>query len=169
MNEYGKPVTFRLLKQKEKVYEDFKAIVIDDQHGDVCYVLTMLMEAYTNAIKQVPNNDKLELVFPRQTVQINMGCNFNYYTKKARRLPNPQDVNIQKNYILPNLIEQWSSLKPEAKDFWVLRLKEAGIIEDTPLFPVEPSQSKKTFLQRVMEHCKAFVSWLWGLLRGVNR
>lgn len=131
-------VTIRLPPEKLEIYREFKFIVTEIQHSDICYVIGELIEAYVNAVKQIPNPDsKTLLTFVKQNIQINMGCNFNYNVKKPKRLPHQnlidtQDleaqVKLQKNYLLPNLIEQWPTLKPQAQLFWRKALTTAGIL-----------------------------------------
>lgn len=131
-------VTIRLPPEKLEIYREFKFIVTEIQHSDICYVIGELIEAYVNAVKQIPNPDsKTLLTFVKQNIQINMGCNFNYNVKKPKRLPHQnfidnQDletqVKLSKNYLLPNLIEQWPTLKPRAQLFWRKALTKAGIL-----------------------------------------
>lgn len=123
-------ITIRLPQPKLEVYQEFKRIVTQDQHSDVCYVIGELMEAYVTASKQIPDPDKqVVLRFMKQNIQINMGCTFNYNVKKTKRLPQPKHFDtLSKNYILPNLIQQWPTLKPQAQQYWQKRLLEAGII-----------------------------------------
>jgi len=131
-------VTIRLPSEKMQVYEEFKRIVIEKQHSDICYVIGELMEVYVNATKQIPDPDKqIVLRFMKQNIQINMGCNFNYNVKKPKRLPHQDLINnldleakvkLSKNLVLPNLIEQWPTLKPHAQLYWRQQLTKAGIL-----------------------------------------
>lgn len=131
-------VTIRLPPQKLEIYQEFKYIVTELQHSDICYVIGELMEAYVNAVKQLPNPDnKTVLTFVKQNIQINMGCNFNYNVKKPKRLPHQTiidkldleaQVKLSKNPVLPNLIEQWPTLKPHAQLYWRQQLTKAGIL-----------------------------------------
>ena len=132
-------VTLRLPPQKLEIYKEFKFIVTELQHSDICYVIGELIEAYVNAVKQIPNPDaRTILTFAKQNIQINMGCSFNYNVKKPKRLPHQtiidkldleEQVILSKNRVLPNLIEQWPTLKPRAQEFWRTALTKAGIIE----------------------------------------
>ena len=127
-------VTIRLPPEKLEIYQEFKYIVTEVLHSDICYVIGELLEAFVNAVKQVPNPDsKITLTFAKQNIQINMGCNFNYNVKKPKRLPHQnciseESLKISKNYVLPNLIEQWPTLKPRAQEYWRQALTEAGIL-----------------------------------------
>lgn len=131
-------ITLRLPPEKLEIYREFKYIVTEIQHSDICYVIGELIEAYVNAVQQIPNpNSKTILTFVKQNIQINMGCNFNYNVKKPKRLPHQNlvdkedleaQVKLQKNLVLPNLIEQWPTLKPRAQRFWRKRLTKAGIL-----------------------------------------
>ena len=131
-------VTIRLPPEKLEIYQEFKYIVTQVQHSDICYVIGELLEVYVNAVKQIPNPDsKITLTFAKQNIQINMGCEFNYNVKKPKRLPHQnfidnQDleakVKLSKNLVLPNLIEQWPTLKPRAQLYWRKALTQAGIL-----------------------------------------
>lgn len=128
MNEKGKQISIRIPIGKENVYEEFKSLVIDDLHSDICYVSTSLMEAFTNAMKQNPRADKFEMKFLRQNVQINLGCEFNYNVGKSRRRPD-NHLTIDKNRFFSALLEQWPTMKEDSKRYWREKLIEQGIIE----------------------------------------
>jgi len=121
--------TIRIPEEKTKVYHDFIQLVKDQLHSDICYVTCELWEAFLVAIKSAPKppSQPHEIRFAKQNIQINMGCSFYYAPQKPRRELTPERV-FNKNYFFPLLMEQWQSLKPEAKKFWRERLKEAGII-----------------------------------------
>lgn len=131
-----KMVTIRLPKERVPIYEDFKEFVIKEQHSDICYVTSSLWEAYLRGMKEIPNmEDPVSMKFPRQNIQINMGCNFNYIPRKGRRQPpGIQDplsqprVEMNKNLFFPLLLEEWETLSEEKKQFWLQRLTEQGII-----------------------------------------
>ena len=124
--------TIRVSKGKEHVLEEFQDIVKNRLHSDQCYVTTELYEAFIKAIKQLPSEpmDSVEMKFFKQNIQINLGCNFYYDVKKARRAP--PEINLDKNRFFPLLLEEWPTMNEEAKDFMRTRLKEAGIIETHP-------------------------------------
>ncbi len=125
-------VTIRLVEGKEDVYEQFKEVVTEKLHSDVCYVMTELMEVFTTAVNQLPATSPVILRFLKQNVQINMGCSFNYNTRKAKRLPPDRKIlEVQKNQILPNLIDMWDKLKPESQRYWLQVFKEAGIFPES--------------------------------------
>lgn len=123
-------VTIRLEPGKEHVYTAFKELVINTLHSDVCYVTTSLMEAFTHAMQQNPKLTPVTITFARQNVQINMGCTFQYYTKKAKRIPydGRKAQNVDKNYFFPLLLEEWPTLDAQAKAYWLHRLREQGIL-----------------------------------------
>jgi len=156
-------VTIRLLPDKEKVYEDYKQLVTETLHSDVCYVTTMLMESFTKAVLQAPSPDApIEMRFLKQNVQINMGCNFNYYTKKARRtIQDKETLDFTKNAVLGNLIEMWPTLKPESQAYWRKVLTEQGIIE-APSVSTRKPESLKRKIFRLLKHCMTFVTGLFG-------
>ena len=84
MEQESTRVTIRLAKGKEQVYQDFKDLVIDELHSDVCYVMTMLMEDFTKTMRELPEPTKMTLL--QQNITINKGpANYYYYAKKPRR------------------------------------------------------------------------------------
>lgn len=136
MSEPVERVTIRVQPGKELVYPEFKSLVTEKLGSDVCYVTTSLWEAFNQAIKSAPNPaDPITLKFLRQHIQLNIGCNFNYNVRKSRRIPPPQtllpEVQLDRNHILPGLLEMWPTLKPESKAYWRKRLKEAGVLPVT--------------------------------------
>jgi len=147
-NKLGRTVTIRLNTGKEYVYDEFKDNVINKQHSDVCYVLTCIMESYNKAVANIPDPDsKVTMEFMKQTVQINIGCNFNYNTKKARRLP-PETIRKQKNYFLPLVLDEWDTLSEKQKNYIRQQLAKEGII---------PSVSNGTKENRIIKFFKS--SW----------
>lgn len=122
--------TIRIPEEKLELYQDFCKVVKDDLHSDICYVTVELWEAFLLALKNAPKppKDPVELKFAKQNIQINLGCNFYYTPQKPRRKITPE-VALNKNYFFPLLIEEWDTLKPEAKAYWRNKLMEAGIIE----------------------------------------
>jgi hypothetical protein len=152
---YGKTVTIRLNKDEPTVYADFKQVVIDKQHSDVCYVLTMLMKAYTSAVNNNPNpDDPVTMTFLKQNVQINMGCTFQYYTKKARRTPQDEtSIITDKHNLLPEVTNQYQNLSKEAREFWLKEFQEEGIIP--------PTVSTPTLKTKFIKKLKG----LWSIVR----
>jgi hypothetical protein len=157
-------VTIRLLPDKREVYQNFKDNVINHYHSDICYVMTSLMEAFNEATQQTPNpNEPVTLKFLKQNVQINIGCNFNYNVKKARRIQHETELNVNKNVFFPALIEQWPTMTQANKQFWLQRLQQEGIIPNTNTkkFPIKkPCDKSHTILHAI----KSFVNWLRGKL-----
>lgn len=122
-------VTIRLLPEEREVYPEFKKIVTEKQHSDVCYVLTMLMKAYNQAVNGTPNpDDPITLSFLKQSIQINMGCTFQYYTKKARRVPQDESniVTIDRRNLLPEIVNQSGLMSEKAKQWWIEELRAQG-------------------------------------------
>lgn len=141
-------VTIRLNEDKADVYKDFKEVVIDKLHSDVCYVTTMLMESFTKAVNGKPNpDDPTVLNFVKQNVQINMGCNFNYFTKKARRnAPDrAQDVVTDTHNLLPNVADDFPNISEKARSFWFEEFQAQGIIPKNVNFDgtVKPRRRRK--------------------------
>lgn len=99
----------------------------------MCYVTVELWEAFSQAIKNAPNpSAPVTLKFLRQHIQLNIGCNFNYNVRKARRLPTGPalpEIQLDRNHILPGLLEMWPTLKPESKKWWRKALRVAGVLE----------------------------------------
>jgi hypothetical protein len=122
-------VTIRLLPEEREIYPEFKKIVTEKQHSDVCYVLTMLMKAYNQAVSATPElTEPIELKFAKQSVQINMGCTFQYYTKKARRVPQDESniVTIDRKNLLPEIVNQSGLMSDKAKQWWIEELRLQG-------------------------------------------
>lgn len=186
MSEPVERVTIRVQPGKELVYPEFKDLVTKNLGSDVCYVTTALWEAFNQAIKSAPNPaDPLTLRFLRQSIQLNIGCNFNYNVKKARRSPPGPgplpEVKLDRNHILPGLLEMWPTLKPGSKQFWREKLLEAGVLpgKDRPqpreakaLPSVSTGTPKATITEKPkpMEHSMTFDAALnVGSVGGVGK
>lgn len=134
--EYGQIISIRLNKDKEEVYPEFKKLVTEELHSDVCYTLTALMEAFNSAVKNIPPPEGVtEIKFLRQNVQINIGTNFNYNVRRPRRQPPgslPPAISLKKEHFLPLFIEEMKEgiVKPESKKFWAERFREAGLLQE---------------------------------------
>jgi len=124
----ARTVTIRLVDGKEQVYELFKKTVTEKLHSDVCYVTAMLMESFNQAVLQTPNPDEqLIMRFVKQSIQINMGCTFQYYTKKARRTPQDDTSVISDTHnLLPEMVNQSDAMNQKAQQFWIDELKAQG-------------------------------------------
>lgn len=159
-------VTIRLLPEKAKVYEEFKNVVTKKLHSDVCYVTTELMETFVKAVNQLPNepSSPVELRFFKQNVQINMGCNFNYYTKKARRDTHdtPESATVEKNHVFPEVANQFPNLKQESREFWLEVFRAEGIILD-PSVSTRTSEGIIKKICSLWHHCMTFVTGLFSL------
>ena len=134
-------VTIRVLPEKMQIYPRFKELVCEQLGSDVCFVTTSLWEAFLQAMDENPpvNDQPIEMKFMRQNVQINIGCQILYQPKKARRYPNypakqgfPFHLEKENSHLLPEILDQWETLKQSTKDFWIQRLKEKGIIPPDP-------------------------------------
>lgn len=140
-SELRERVTIRVLPSKMQIYPRFKELVTERIGSDVCFVTTSLWEAFIQAMADVPPDpqDKIEMKFFKQNVQINIGCQFNYQPKKARRTPAsktwtgqspafPFYINRDKNPLLPEFLDQWDNLGDQARHFWLMKLIEKGIV-----------------------------------------
>jgi hypothetical protein len=156
-------VTIRLLPEERDVYTEFKEIVSKKQHSDVCYVLAMLMKAYTQAVNSSPDPaDPVTLKFLRQSVQINMGCTFQYYTKKARRTPtDPFTIITDKHNLLPEVTNQYPQLTKEAREFWLREFIAEGII---PKPAIPPSKKPENTITSKLKHLRSIVKQLFAKL-----
>jgi hypothetical protein len=156
--QYGKIVSFRTPKGKELVYPEFFKLVKDTQGGDTCHVVFSFMEAYLQAMKQAPDPNKLiELKFPKQTVIINMGCNFNYSPSRARRLPKQTfpEINLNKNSFLPLFLEEFPTMKEASFQHYQKQFREAGLdLKPLRPKPTHPSVSTRTRKTRVKKTFK---------------
>lgn len=159
-------MTVAINAEKRAIYPEFKEIVTKQLGSDVCYVTVELWEAFNQAIKRAPKpSDVVTLKFLRQHIQLNIGCNLNYNVRKARRLPpGPAlpEIQLDRNHILPGLLEMWPTLKPESKKYWRKALREAGVLEPRRKRKALPSIStgkRKTTITEtssLMEQSMAF-------------
>lgn len=156
----AKTVTIRLLDGKEQVYEDFKETVIEKLHSDICYVTTMLMESFNQALAQNPDAEPITMTFVRQNIQINMGCNFNYYTKKARRTPEDlTEIITDKHTLIPEVITQFPTMSANSKDWWIEELRSQGFQIIDP--SVSTAKPKSTFIIK-LRHLWSIVKHLFA-------
>lgn len=162
-NDKGLTVTIRLIPEEREVYPKFKKIVIEKQHSDVCYVLTMLMKAYNQAVNANPNpDDPVTMTFLKQNVQINMGCTFQYYTKKARRIPQDESdiVTLDRRNLLPEIVNQSGLMSEKAKEWWVEELRTQGWKLDPPASTGKPDKPRFSRLKQLWSIVKhLFASW----------
>jgi hypothetical protein len=88
-----------------------------------------------------PVDDQLEIKFLRQNVQINIGCNFHYAPRKARRSPGtvgapPGSTNFvkplekKKNLFLPLALDEWETLTDKQKKGLIGMMKDEGILDE---------------------------------------
>lgn len=183
MSEPVERVTIRVQPGKELVYPEFKEIVTKRLGSDVCYVTTSLWEAFNQAIKNAPNpSSEVTLKFLRQHIQLNIGCNFNYNVKRSRRNPplGPKlpEIQLDRNHILPGLIEMWPTLKPGSKAYWRKALKEAGILtpkrkryhrKKPPLPSISTGTSGGLITKTIRRLEQSMTNVTAGLLKGLKR
>jgi hypothetical protein len=153
-------VTIRLLPNKEELYEDFKDIVINDLHSDVCYVMSSLMESFVSAIRNNPKaEDPLIMHFVHQNVQINMGCTFQYMTKRAKRQA-PDDTTIisDRHNLIPEFVDRHGALSQSARDYWFKVFQEQGIIPKNPSVSTGKHKRRCKKLRKLMVQCMTFVT-----------
>ncbi len=95
MDKYGVVTSIRIPLDKIQVRDDFKRLVTEEQHSDICYVTTMLWEAYLKACKQVPEPTIIKLV--KQDITINQNCTNIYGTslKRPRRLMSQENLSSE--------------------------------------------------------------------------
>jgi hypothetical protein len=121
--------------------------------------MTSLMEAFIQGSNQTPNpNDPVTLKFLKQNIQLNIGCNFNYNVKKARRIQHETELNVNKNIFFPALIEQWPTMTQANRDFWLQRLQQEGIIPQTQKKFTKPQHCDKS--HTMLHALRKFVNWL---------
>ena len=126
------------------------------------------MESFVNAVNETPNtDDPITLHFVKQNIQINMGCNFNYFTKKARRnAKDPaEDIITDTRNLLPNVVDDLPQLSQKARSFWFDEFKAQGLIPkdanlDSPPSVSAPEKQKKklSFFGKIRKYCMTFVT-----------
>jgi hypothetical protein len=154
-------VTIRVAKGKEDVYPEFKRLVTEELHSDVCYVTTELWEVFLAAMKNAPEPHKPVIMeFLKQNIQINMGCTFQYYTQRAKRQPHDAKPIIETsvNHLLPNLLDQWANLKPEAKRYWLAEFKRIGIIPTCPTSSTGKRERAHKKIFKILKLCMTKVT-----------
>lgn len=175
-DELRERVTIRVLPEKMQVYPRFKELVTKQIGSDVCFVTTSLWEAFIQAMDENPptSNSPVEMKFMRQNVQINIGCQILYQPKKARRSPQGTHLGTLKSFpfyidkhneqLLPQILDQWETMKEESKQFWRKRLIEAGIIQDAP--SVSTPQHDKP-LKKIFKTLKNSMTFVTGWLKKI--
>jgi hypothetical protein len=151
----GKTITLRVQKGKEEVYPEFLHNVKDVQGGDICHVITSMMEAYNQAFKVVPDPEaQIHIKFPKQTIILNMGCNFFYQPGKARRLPKNglPEINLDKNRFLPLFLEEFPSMKEASFKYYQERFRDSGLtlekIHEPHTFISTPKTERRKRIKR---------------------
>jgi len=172
-------VTIRVLPEKMQIYPRFKELVTKELGSDVCFVTTSLWEAFLQAMDQNPPTDQpIEMKFMRQNVQINIGCQFLYQPKKARRTPGskaftgsdpsfPFYVDKKNEQLLPQFLDQWETMSQKAKDFWMQRFIEKGIIphEEPPAPPSVSTPAQDKPLKKIYKTLKKSMTFVTTKLK----
>lgn len=127
-------VTIRIPHEDyEGVYLPFKDLVTKKLGSDVCYTTVSLFRAFLNAMGQASQEpDQVEIKFLRQNVQINMGCTFTYEVKKRRRAAEthfPEEILTDRDNLLPKVVDQYSNIAKQARDYWFKIFVQEGIIK----------------------------------------
>ena len=121
-DKYGRIVNYRIKHEDYAEYLEIKDFIINDLGADLCFVQWNLLRAFFNGMnKTAPlDQDKIELKFLRQNIQLNIGCQINYNRFKARRVPNPKPpvVKTDREFKLPLLLEDFPLLSKKARSFW---------------------------------------------------
>lgn len=82
---YGKIFNIRVPPQKQAIIDEFKELVIEDLHSNICYVTTMLLESFVKANRGFSDPTVMKLV--KQEITINQNCTNIYGSQgRARRL-----------------------------------------------------------------------------------
>ena len=160
-------VTIRVQSGKEHVYPEFKDLVTNHLHSDVCYVTTSLWESFVEAVKNTPNpSEPILMQFLKQNIQINMGCTFQYYTQRAKRQPHNAKpiIDTSINHVFPSLLDQWQNLKPESRRFWLAEFKRLGIIPQEQATYVSTRKRKRTN-KKISKTLKLCMTKVTGWLR----
>jgi hypothetical protein len=159
-DKYGYKVGYRIKWEDKPEYETIKKFVVEDLHSDMCFIQWSLLRAFFYGLSKKPNiNNTFEIKFPRQNIQMNIGCTINYNRLKARRLPPKEPpLELRKDYLLPLLLEEWSTLSEAKKTFWRERLKENGIIYTSD--SCQKPEKNKNFFQTLLKYCLTIVSKL---------
>lgn len=106
-----------------QVYLPLKDFVCNVQGSDICFLTTELWRAYLTAMQKLPTlPNGITLNLPRQHIQLNIGCNFNYNVKRPRRTPQDM-ITLDKNHMLPEMINDFQNLQPQTQTFWLQRMK----------------------------------------------
>lgn len=179
MNRYGKIFNIRVPPSKQQIIEEYKRLVIEDLHSDLCFVTTMLIESYVKAMREIPEPTQIKLV--KQDITIQQFCTNIYGTslKRARRLA-PQEMLIPKalpkcevcgkpatrRYIYPrhgyfDVCNEHSSLATQSLGYKDLtKLKQEFDI--APTFPMKPKRKKKVKKKRKLwSRVKQLLTKVW--------
>jgi hypothetical protein len=151
-------VTIRIPSREDyETYLQLKEVVTKKLGSDVCYTTMSLYKAFLAALQELPNaDDKVEIKFLRQSVQVNMGCTFNYEVRKRRRAAEShEDILTDKHNLLPDVVGDFSGMNPRAKQFWIDELKAQGWKLEEPTAKAEGIIFKiKAFFHRIVKLCK---------------
>lgn len=163
INEGPAQVNVKINPGKRMIYPQFKELVTEQLGSDVCYVTVELWELFLNAMKSAPNpSETITLKFLRQNVQLNIGCNFSYNVRRARRAPPGPllpEVKLDRNHILPGLIEMWPTLTPASRAFWTKALQEAGVMPSLPSISTGAPKPTTLTAQKTMDQSIALATF----------
>jgi len=180
-------VTIRILKSKLDVYPKFKELVTKKIGSDICFVTVQLWEAFLQAFEKMPdaeNQQKYEIKFLRQNVQINIGSTVYYQPKKARRYPNHDLITTEKNLYFQEVFKDFHTLKDIQKKQILDQLVKEGIVPDPqivaakkirkprkkrathPRVSTGKRKKRKGFFIKLWEYSMTIVTAIWELLFG---
>lgn len=183
-------VTIRILKSKLDVYPKFKELVTNKIGSDICFVTVQLWEAFLQAFENAPdpeNQQKYEIKFLRQNVQINIGSTVYYQPKKARRYPKQDIITTEKNLYFQEVFKDFHTLKDIQKKQILDQLVKEGIVPDPKIVAVpvpkkirKPRKKRAThtkisigkpkkrkgFFYKLWEYSMTIVTGIWELLFG---
>jgi hypothetical protein len=167
LDKYGYKVTYRIKQEDKLEYKAIKDFVTEELHSDICFFNWTALKALYQAFKNAPNAESIEVKFLRQNVQINMGCTINYNRLKARRLPPKEPaLDLNKNYFLPLLLEEWPTMNEKSKEFWRAELKRIGVIQDThPLISTGKPKKQNSFFETLHSIVQQLLAKLFGCLK----
>lgn len=180
-DKYGKIFNIRVPLDKQPIIDEYKEIVIDRQHSDLCYVTTSLIEAYVKAFREVPEPTIIRLFKQDITIQQNCTNIYGATLRKPRRLmpeellaeePLPQcevcGKPATRRYIYPmhgylDVCNEHYSIAKNSLGYKDVTKPETPIVIP-PTFPVEPAiPKKKNFFGRLWIRVKQLLTKLFGL------
>lgn len=146
------------------VYLPLKEYVTEIQGSDICFITTELWKAYLTAMQKLPATpNSVTLNLPRQHIQLNIGCNFNYQVKRPRRTPQDM-ITLDKNRLIPEMLNDFENLQTPTQDFWIKRMKDLlekhGYQIQTPYTPTpQKPKPRKKFLKKAWNRVQQLFTW----------